>query len=338
MNVAVTHGWVLWLLPVCLVPLWLRSPATLAYSSLKLLPEDRASAALALGLRLMSSLLLATLLIGLSGPYLPAQEVERLGTGAHIVLLLDRSRSMDQPFAGQAFDNALVTRNYDSKGTIARQLLGQFVAGRRNDEYGMLVFSTRPIQVAPLTDSTAVIQAAITAGNIGRGLSETDVGQGIIHAVKFFEGQPYSGSRIILLISDGGARLDFATQSYIKDLLYRHRVALYWIYLRSRNSPGISGAAVDAAYNETAPARALHEFFQSLDSPYRAFDAEEPDALAAAIEEVNRLQRLPIRYVDVIPRKPVSRTCYAVAVALLLLLLTANLMEIRQWSGNPVGD
>ena len=125
---------------------------------------------------------------------------------------------------------------------LARELLAKFVADRRNDKYGMLVFSTEPIQVLPLTDKTDIILAAIDAGNIGRGLSETNVGAGIIDAVGFFEGQPYTGSRVILLVSDGGARLGQATRIRIADMLRRYRVALYWVYIRSRNSPGIVDA------------------------------------------------------------------------------------------------
>src|SRR5690606_17389106 len=135
-------------------------------------------------LRSASAAMLAALLLGLSGPFLPASETERIGEGAQIVLLLDRSRSMDQPFGGQSFENPLDNRGADSKGTVARRVLSQFVAQRRSDQYAMLVFSTNPIEVLPLTDKPDPIQAAITAGNVGRGLTDTDVGSGIIAAAK----------------------------------------------------------------------------------------------------------------------------------------------------------
>ena len=197
------------------------------FSTLTLIPDDRVSGLIAIILRLVRSASLALVAIGLSGPFLPEKEIERIGEGAQIVLLLDRSRSMDQPFGGQPFRNPLVTADSEAKGAVARRLLSQFVADRRNDKYGMLVFSTKPIQVLPLTDKTVVIQAAIDAGNIGRGLSETDVGAGIIAAIKFFDGQPYTGSRVVMLVSDGGARLDQVTRIHIADMLQRYRVALY---------------------------------------------------------------------------------------------------------------
>ena len=238
---------------------------------------------------------------------------------------------MDQPFAGQQFRNPLITEDTDAKGTVARRLLSDFVADRRNDKYGMLVFSTKPIQVLPLTDKTEIIQAAINAGNIGRGLSETDVGDGLIAALRFFEGQPYTGSRVIMLVSDGGARLDKLTRIHIEDMLRRHRVALYWVYIRSRYSPGIASAEVRKQSDDMAPARVLHEYFETLETPYRVFDAEDPNALAAAIAEVNDLQSLPIRYVDVIPRQKTGDWFYVVGMVLIAMLLFVERIEVRRW-------
>jgi mxaC protein len=289
------------------------------------------SAIAAFILRLTRSASLVLLAIGLSGPYLPEKEVERIGEGAQIVLLLDRSRSMDQPFGGQPFKNPLLPSGAETKGTVSRRLLSEFVADRRNDKYGMLVFSTEPIQVLPLTDKTEIIQAAIEAGNIGRGLSETNVGPGIIDAIGFFADKSYTGSRVILLVSDGGARLDIATRIQIADMLKRFRVALYWIYIRSRNSPGIVAANAGEKRDDVAPARVLHEFFETLETPYRAFDAEDPSALAAAIAEVNELQSLPIQYVDVVPRKSIANWFYGAAMVLVFLLLIVDRTELRRW-------
>lgn len=331
MSLSVAHAWVLWLLPLSLLPLFLRRQATVSYSSLIVVPRDRLSELVGVMVRLVPTLLLAALIIAVSGLFKPAEEIERIGTGAHIVLLLDRSRSMDQPFGGQPFSNPLVTRGYDSKGTVARRVLSDFVANRHNDMFGMVVFSTYPIQVLPLTDKQEVIQAAIQAGNIGRGLAETDVGLGLIRAIKYFEDKPYSGSRIVMLISDGGAKLDLGTRERIENLLERNRVALYWIYIRSRNSPGISDAVDSSANEETAPARALHKFFSGMRAPYRAYDTENPEALERAIADVNRLQNLPIRYKDLVPRKDLSRGFYGVALALFLILIAVKLVEVKRW-------
>ena len=331
MNIGVTYPWVLWLLPLSLAPLIFPHQYTLGYSALMMLPRDRLAQFIGAVQRLLPSLVIAMVVVAVSGLFHPPKEVERIGTGAHIVLLLDRSRSMDQPFGGQAFKDPLARAGFDSKGTVARRVLSDFVASRGEDMFGMLVFSTNPIQVLPLTDKQEVIQAAIESGNIGRGLSETDVGLGLIRAIRFFENRRYTGSRIVMLISDGGAKLDLPTRERIGFLLRRHRVALYWIYIRSRNSPGIWSDAGDPAGEEIAPARALHRFFTNMETPYRAYDTENPQALERAVADVNRLQNLPIHYRELVPRRDLSGLCYGIALALLLLMVAAKLLEVKRW-------
>ena len=331
MSIGVAYPWVLGLLPLSLAPLIFRRQNTVSYPCLMMVPRDRLSTLIGVVQRIAPVVLIAILIIAISGIFRPSEEVERIGSGAHIVLLLDRSRSMDQPFGGQPFANPLARKGFDSKGTVARRLLSDFVAKRGEDMFGMVVFSTYPIQVLPLTDKQDVIQAAIQAGNIGRGLSETDVGMGLIEAIRFFDSRPYTGSRIVMLISDGGAKLDLRTRERIENLLKRHRVALYWMYIRSRNSPGIGDDGDNPVAEDIAPAHALHRFFQSMDTPYRAYDTENPQALGQAIADVNRLQNLPIHYKDLVPGRDLSGICYGIALVLLLLMIGVKLLEITQW-------
>ena len=46
---------------------------------------------------------------------------------------------------------------------------------------------------------------------------------------------------------------------------------------------------------------------------------------------MNKLQNLPIRYADIIPKRDLSGSCYAVALSLLLVLFGAKLGEVRRW-------
>ena len=349
--------WLLWLLPLALLPLVAPSGRLLAHSWLALLPHDAASNWLHWALRGAASLALIALICGLAGPYQPEYAVRRLGKGAEIVLLLDRSRSMDQGFAGAADRSRPVSgtgpealdyymrlqqsRGRESKGKVARQMLAEFAAKRPDDRFSMIVFSNMPMRVLEFTHKPQVIQAAITAGNIGRGLSETDIGLALQAALSLFEDRPYAGSRLIMLVSDGGDHIDPDARERIVYLARRHRVSVNWIYIRSTNSPqlaqsgGASGPAIGApaagANSDAVPEIFLHRFFQTLGTPYRAYEAENAQALQEAIEDVNRLQNLPITYYDTVPQRDVSQYFYAGALACVMLLLAANLMEIRRW-------
>ena len=340
--------WLLWLLPLALLPLWAPQGRALDHAWPSFMPRDRLSNALAWVLRGAGVLALAALGFGLAGPHRPEYEVERVGQGAEIVLVLDRSRSMDQGFAGarragaapkgtsaEAIDyyaSQSPARLRDSKGKVARQLLADFAAKRPSDRFGMIVFSTLPIRVLEFTQKDEAIQAAIAAGNIGRGLSETNIGLALESALSSFDDQPYTGSRIVMLVSDGGDRLDPDVAERVAYLTRKHRVAIYWLYLRSANSPGLMLETGEPPQNaDTVPEYALHRFFESMGTPYRAYEAGNPEALQKAIEAVNQLENLPITYLDTVPRRDLSTLGHAAALACVLLLLAANLMEIRRW-------
>ena len=333
MALDVTHAWVLALLPLALLPV-LRPPATaVPYSWLGLVPADRVSRWADGTVRAAGVLAVASLVLAASGLHRPAYEVERIGRGAHMVLLVDRSTSMDRPFAlRKGADPA--ERGKRSKGEVARELLSRFVAERRNDLFGMVVFSTFPIPVLRLTDHHDVVHASIAAGNVGRGLAETDIGAGLEQALQYFEGRAYTGARIVVLVSDGAGEITQIQRLRIAHLMGRLRVSLYWIYIRSARGPvifdstGTGGASVAI---EMTPERALHEFFSLLGGSYRAYTAESPDDLERAIADVSRLQNLPVRYSETIGRLDLSAGCLWVALAALGLLVSAKSLERSSW-------
>jgi mxaC protein len=328
--VAFGHVWLLLLLPLAALPWWRSQGAPQGYPSLARLPVDGVSKTIDVGLRVAASLA-----IGLSAPFVSQRAIEHVGRGAQIAVLLDRSLSMDQLFALRAADNSPLVAapgHGESKGAAARRLLVDFVQHRAHDLIGMLVFSTVPLRVLDFTDKLAVVRAAIEAGDIGHGLGETDVGGGLIAAISLFANRPYNGSRVILLVSDGGARVDDDTGLRIAELMKRERIALYWLYLRTARGPRILAdrPAADAA--DDSPERRLHEYFMGMGTPYHAYEAEDPEALARAMGDIDRLQSLPIRYRDPAVRRDLSPAAYGVALACTLLMALAGWSEARRWA------
>ena len=85
-----------------------------------------------------------------------------------------------------------------------------------------------------VAERAVMIQAALAAGSVGKGLGDTDIGRALLAGAAYFEARPYVGSRILLLISDGGARLDTGTRERIAAALKQHRIGVYWLYLVGR--------------------------------------------------------------------------------------------------------
>jgi mxaC protein len=324
--------WALLLLPLAILPLLRRRRDSVTFPWLVWLPADLMGRSVRVALTLLAVVAFASLVLALARPGRPEMQVQRVGKGAEILILLDRSRSMDDhmlPSHWRTLDpTVLLHHKGRQKSEVARDLLSKFVAQRPEDRFSLMYFSNRPLSVVPFTQHAAVMQAGIAAGGTGRGLAETEVGRALTAAIQAFDDRAYSGSRIILLVSDGGAHLDEATSAGIRAGLARNRIALYWLYLRSYNSARLD--AQEARW-ENVPEMALHRFFQTLPTPYRAYEAEIPEDLDKAVAEVGRQQNLPLEYSEKIPRQDYSRAFIALAACACLGLLLFRFLMLRSF-------
>jgi mxaC protein len=130
---------------------------------------------------------------------------------------------------------------------------------------------------------------------------------------------------VVLLVSDGGAHLTPEIRSTLTNLIRRERVSLYWIYLRSFGSRGLmANAELGEDQAESVPEHFLHKFFQSTDMFYRAYEAESPDAMERAIEDIRRLENRPLRYLEVQRIAPLDRPLLWAALACAALVLLSQ--------------
>ncbi len=320
--------WVLWLLPLALLPILLERAHTRSYSWLEMLPSDPLSNLIGLLLKILAALSLAATIIGLSGPHSLEQQIERIGVGAQIVLVIDRSASMDDPFAGGTADG----RVGETKSVAASRLMTDFVNARKNDMIGMITFSNSAMYVLPLTESREAVLAAIKA-TAGNSLFQTNIGGGLTSAVPLFEKVPDSGSRAIILLSDGAGRMGSDAQQKLRDWLQRYNINLYWIVLRQPSGITIFDPKYENySGDDPLPAEVeLHDFFKTLRTPFHAYEAEDPKSLAAAMADINQKEKKPIKYLEKIPGRDFTQLCYFIAALMIALLLSVKYLEVRTW-------
>jgi mxaC protein len=336
MSIDFSHPWVLLLLPLAALPLLRARADTLMFSHLPWLPADPPGRIVDWLRRAFAVLAIVSAVIGLAGPGRPQTQVMRTGRGAEIVVLIDRSRSMDQrmlPSDWRTIDPVVRTQQAwhrgPQKSRTARELLSRFVTEREDDRFSLMFFSGGPLPVVPFTQHDEVVQAGIIAGGTGPGLSSTDVGRALLAAIAEFDAREYTGSRAILLVSDGGAQLDPTIRQRIAAGLKRNRIALYWLYLRS-----INGADLDTDDPQAGAIAevAMHRFFRSLSTPYHAYQASEPKDLEQAVADVGRQQNLPLDYLERVPRQDYDRLCFAAGALGCLGLLAFSIVQLRSWS------
>lgn len=315
-------GWLL-LLPLALLPLLLRGHAEFPYPAIANLPMDTLSLWLERAWRACGALAVAAIVMGLSSPFWGEQTIERIGRGAHIMIVLDRSASMNDDFANQPADGSA------SKMAAARRVLQDFVSKSREDLLGMVTFSTSPILVAPLGGDREAVLAALSATEAG-GMGFTAVARGLAMALDYYENKPVTGARAVLLVSDGAAHLDSKTQDTLRVMFKKQGASLYWIYLRSAGGASLKDKP-EEGQEDAYPEYALHQYFASLGVNYKAYEAENPQAVALAMADIAQLKNLPVRYQEAASRHDLSGVFYLLACLCSCALLALHLTEIRQW-------
>jgi len=327
MSPAFDHPWLLLLLPACLPPLlgrgwrWQPTPST------DLFPPDPLSTGLDAALRVIAAIPIAALILGLAGLHTPRQTILHTGQGAHIVIVLDRSLSMDEPFALRG------EKPRETKTQAAVRELAALFARCPHDMFGLVAFSTSPIPVMPLTDHREAISAAIAAMS-GRGLANTDIGGGLALGLSAFANDDPAATRILLLVSDGAGTIPDATRAYIRTTATAENAHLYYLYLRSGDDPPLAedlGDDIDL----DRPA-GLDAFFRGLNIPYTGFEARDANAIEAAARRIEALPTHPITIPETIPRRDLASECFLVAAVFLALSLLAQLGE--QAIGNETAD
>jgi mxaC protein len=323
--VAFSHPWLLWLLPLTLLPLVFQRAHSKNYSWLEMLPADRFSDLIGLILKALAVLTLLFIVLGLSAPHTNQQHVERIGVGAQIGLVLDRSASMDDPFSG------MVGTVGENKSAAAARLITQFVQSRQNDLMGMVSFSNSAMHVLPLTENKLAMVAAVQA-TAGNALFQTNIGSGLTAGAELFEKVPDSGSRAVILLSDGAGRIGADAQQKIRDWYDRMHISLYWIVLRQPGGLSIFDTTYKADPDKALPAEIeLYEFFKTMKTEFHAYEAEDPKTLQLAIDDINRKEKKPIKYFEKIPGKDLSNICFLIAAGMIALLLGVKYLEVKTW-------
>ena len=314
----------LWLAPLALAPFLSSLQHGNIYSWNALLPRDPLSRLLQLVIRFTGALAIVFLVSGLAGLFRGEYAVTRTGYGADLVLLLDRSRSMDDSFAGRS-----PSGSEESKSRAAVRFLEAFIGSRPHDRIGVAAFSTSPLFVLPLSSNREAAVAAVRASALP-GLAQTHIAKGLAMALSYFTENSPGDARGIVLVSDGAAVIEPDSEALLRRSFQQWHPHVYWIFLRTVGNPGLFEIPLLGEDTPQArPERHLHLFFQSLGVPYKAYQAENPEDIRQAIADIDRAEKTPLNYPEIHPRQDLRGFCYGLAAVLLLALLLVKRLEIR---------
>lgn len=319
------HPWVLLLLPLVFVPFWFKSHQGQIYSWLPIIPVDRLSDIANYVVKTMIAVIILSLILALASPQGASKKVLKVGKGAQTVFVIDRSVSMDHPFAGQSNSG----RAAEIKSAAARRLITKFIDSRPDDMMGVVGFTNSSLYGMKITTNIDAIHSAINAAT-GPAINQTNIGAGVTEAVTLFDNIQSSGSRAIILLSDGAGKLSPRVKRKITEELSGKKLNFYWIVLREPDD--ISIFTKQTYPDDGVPdAIALDKFFKSIKIKYKAFEADNPATLQSALQYIDSKEKNIIQYSVNIPGHDYSRDLIFFALIFGVFILVFKNLKVYSW-------
>lgn len=261
-------------------------------------------------------ILVALLILAAARPQVGRRLSTVLTEGIDIVLAIDVSRSM------LAEDFKPRNRLHVAKRTIAR-----FIAGRRNDRIGLVVFAGRAYTQCPLTTDYGVLVSLLSEIEVGMLEDPTAIGTAIATATARLKNTE-SVSKLVVLVTDGrnnAGKIDPLTAAELAQAL---DVKVYTVGVGREGEVDYPDPRVPGRYTkiksdvDEPTLQAIAD--RTGGSFFRAHDPDALDEIFTQIDELERTKRetrdyTRYRELFVIP----------VGLALLLLLLERALVASR---------
>jgi Ca-activated chloride channel homolog len=236
--------------------------------------------------------------------------------GREIMLAIDCSGSMATQDMGGA-----------SRLEVAQIVAGRFVAQRRGDQIGLILFGTRPYLQAPLTADLATVRQFLDRAVVGVAGPQTAIGDAIGLAIKEVHrherprGAPVRPS-VLILLTDGGNDAGVVQPIEAARIAAQTRLRIFTIGVGAPAEQSLLG--VDTGNTELNVAL-LRRIVSITGGEY--FRATNPQALQAVYRRINQLEP-PVAHAQWL-RPAAEWFDWPLALALLLSVPAAWLMAER---------
>jgi Ca-activated chloride channel family protein len=234
----------------------------------------------------LRSLLLAGLVIAMARPRSSGRQEQSNSEGINIVVAFDISSSMlAEDFQPQ------------NRLEVARDKVKQFIAMRASDRIGVVAFSGEALTQVPLTTDYSVVQAAVDNLQPGQLEDGTAIGTAIATSANRLRDAP-GRSRVIVLLTDGVNNRGSIDPRTAAQAAAAFGIKIYAIGVGSEGmAPVPVGRGVFGLRYENRPVEIddalLSEIAQRTGGRY--FRARDAAALERITEEIDRLERTPVR-------------------------------------------
>jgi Ca-activated chloride channel family protein len=284
--------WALALLLVLPLWWWWRRRGTgrvhaIVFSRVPLLTQvPRAGRALSRVLLALRALVIIGFVVALARPRAAGRSEQSNREGINIVIAFDISSSMlAEDFQPQ------------NRLEVARDRVKQFVLMRRSDRIGVVAFSGEALTQVPLTTDHPVVLAAVENLQPGQLEDGTAIGTAIATSANRLRNAP-GRSRVMVLLTDGVNNRGSIDPRTAAQAAAAFGIKIYAIGVGTEGmAPVPVGRGVFGLRYENRPVEIddalLTEVAQKTGGRY--FRARDAEALTRITEEIDRLERTPVR-------------------------------------------
>jgi len=229
---------------------------------------------------------IALAILALARPQMIERETKVRSEGADLVVVLDISTSM-------LAESLQASEPRKNRLAMAKEVLADFVRGRRGDRLGLVVFAGRPYSAVPLTLDHEWLLAAVARLQTGAIEDGTAIGDAILAALNRLRDKP-AKSQAVILMTDGRSNAGSATPLLAAAAAKTLGIRIHAIGIGSHGpavipiSDPLGGTMyrrVAADLDETV----LHEIAATSGGSY--FRADDRDILARVFRAIDRLEK-----------------------------------------------
>ena len=278
-----------------------------------MLIHDDFSKKISLVIKIITSFIILILVTLLANPWSNSTTITQIGKGAQLVFVIDRSVSMSKPFIGNEDNKSEI------KSLATRRILKNFIANRPLDMIGIVGFSNSALYGSKITKNRDYTFAAIDAATKSA-INQTNIGSGLSSGLFMFNQIETTGSQALVLLSDGAGKISKRVKDRISKILSEKKINLYWIIIKEPNDVSLFSDNTYLEGREPTVIK-LDLFFKSLNTEYKAYEAENPDALSNAIKDIDSKEKRPIKIEKDIPGKNYNPLLLKVLLMLLISLI-----------------
>ena len=314
-----------WLLLLLLLPVWWllarrRRPAAIVFSRVPVLARGpRAGRGISKTLAVLRNLALVAGIVALARPRSGARAETSTSEGINMVIAFDISSSMlAMDFQPQ------------NRLEVARAKIKDFVRSRTSDRIGIVAFSGEALTQVPLTTDYPVVQSALDNLQPGQLEDGTAIGTAIATAANRLKDAP-GKSRVLIVLTDGVNNRGAIDPRTAAKAAAQFGIKIYGIGVGTEGMApvpvgrGLFGLRYEMQKVEIDDAL-LTDISNSTGGRY--FRARDPAALQRITEQINTLERTPVRSRTYVRYSELFRW----PLGAMLALLAAELV-LLSWKG-----